>query len=73
MTETRDRFMTQKRSIAARVWLGLAVLCTGVLPGTCELRMKDALVNGTKTWVAGSLLNPDTITDLALGDATDEE
>ncbi len=63
--------MRQTHRFRTRVWLGLAVLCTGVLPGTCELRAKDAFVNGTKTWLTSTLLNPEYISTLAFTDATE--
>jgi hypothetical protein len=38
----------------ARVWTLLAaVLAGGTLFGTCELRVRDALVNGSKSFLLG--------------------
>jgi hypothetical protein len=52
-------------------WLALAALCSGTLAGqTCEIRTKDALVNGTKTFVSSVLLDPNNFTDLFLPDDT---
>ena len=42
-----------------RTWLALVVLCAGgLLPGTCMLRTKDAIVQGSQTFLASVLLNP---------------
>jgi hypothetical protein len=52
-------------------WLALATLCSGTLAGqTCEIRTRDALVNGTKTFVSGVLLDPTNFTDFFYQDTT---
>jgi hypothetical protein len=52
-------------------WLALATLCSGTLAGgTCQIRTKDALVNGTKTFVSSVLLDPNNITNLFYQDTT---
>ena len=59
--------MSRRRSGRAGTWLTLAVLCGGgLLPGTCLLRTRQAAIDGTKSFVASVLLNPDNISDLPL-------
>lgn len=63
--------MTQTHGIRTRAWLGLAVLCTGLLPGTCEIRAREALIEGTKAFVADALLDPANLSDLPFEDVTE--
>lgn len=50
-------------------WVALAALCGGLLPGqTCMVRTRNAVVDGTKAFVTGVLLNPDNLADLAFED-----
>ena len=52
-------------------WLALATVCSGTLAGqTCEIRTRDALVNGTKSFVSSVLLDPTNLTDLFYQDNT---
>ena len=47
----------------------LAVVCAGgVLPGTCMIRTKRALVDGSKSFLTNVLLDPANIADLPFED-----
>ena len=47
---------------SARRWVALAaILGGGLLPGTCMIRSKQALVDGSKSFLANVLLNPNNI------------
>ncbi len=59
--------MRQRPFKRAKAWLTLAVLCGGgLLPGTCMLRTRQAAIDGSKSFLANVLLNPDNIADLPL-------
>jgi hypothetical protein len=50
---------------SARRWVALAaILGGGLLPGSCMIRSKQALVDGSKSFLASVLLNPNNILDL---------
>ncbi len=55
----------------SRVWLALVVLGTGLLPGTCMIRTRSALIDGSKSFLANTLLNPDNLGDLPFEDVAD--
>jgi hypothetical protein len=47
----------------------LAVICAGgVLPGTCMIRTKRALVDGSKSFLENVLLDPENLADLPFED-----
>jgi hypothetical protein len=62
--------MTPTRQYRVRAWLGLALLSCGLLPGTCAIRAKEAFVDGTKLFIADTLLNPSNISELSFEDVT---
>ncbi len=48
-----------------RSWVALAAVCGGgLLPGSCAVRTKRALVDGSKTFLSDVLLNPENLADL---------
>jgi len=62
--------MAQHR-FTRRTWIALAaVLGGGTLPGKCELRARDALVTGSKSWLATTLLDPNLIAGLTGSDTS---
>ncbi len=52
-----------------RKWLALAVVCAGgLLPATCMLRARSAIIDGSKAFLANTLGNPSNFTFLAPGE-----
>ena len=52
-----------------RTWIVLAAVCGGgLLPGTCMIRTKQALVDGSKSFLANVLLDPENLADLPFED-----
>ncbi|HUU81986.1 MAG TPA: hypothetical protein VM243_00660 [Phycisphaerae bacterium] len=61
--------MRSTHRFGLRTWIALATLFGGgLLPGTCEMRSKQALVDGSKSFLTSVLLDPGNITDLAFQD-----
>ena len=61
--------MMQTHRFRVRAWIVLAAACAGgLLPGTCMIRTKDAVVSGTKTFLADVLLNPENLSDIPFED-----
>lgn len=55
----------------ARTWIVLAVVCAGgLLPGTCMIRTKQALIEGSKSFLNDVVLNPANIADLPFDQLT---
>lgn len=51
-----------KRALKAQLWItAAAVFGGGTLAGTCELRARQAAIDGTKSFVANVLLNPTAV------------
>lgn len=63
--------MTPTHRFRVRAWLGLALLSCGLLPGTCAIRAKEAVVDGTKFFIANTLLDPSNISELPFEDVTE--
>ena len=54
-----------------RTWIALATFCAGgLLPGTCAIRTKRAIVDGSKSFLSDVLLDP---ANLAAGTTPDEQ
>ena len=61
--------MKTRHRVKARVWAVLAMVCGGgLLPGNCMIRTKQATIQGSKTFLANVLLNPENLTGLPYGD-----
>jgi hypothetical protein len=70
MKATPRRSRTSYRPMQhALVWLS-AVIAGGTVFGTCEIRLHDALINGTKLWIS-QILDPSNIDFTADGDTAE--
>jgi len=66
--------MRGQASRSARIWTMLAVLAAGgLLPADCVGRARQAYVDGTKSFLASTLFNPEFILDSAFPQEQDEE
>ena len=63
--------MSQHR-LTIRTWITLALIAGGgLLPGTCMIRTKQALIDGSKSFLANVLLDPENISDLPFEEAVE--
>ncbi|MCP4249098.1 MAG: hypothetical protein GY778_18805 [bacterium] len=63
-----------RKPIVRRAWLGLALIgAGGILPGQCMVRSKQAVVDGSKSFLSAVLLDPDNYTNLPFADLTGDE
>lgn len=61
-----------RNSSKGRFMMALAVTFGGgLLPGTCEIRTREAFIDGSKSFLANVLLNPANFTDLIIDSTTD--
>ncbi len=66
--------MQANHRFTVRTWIALAAFCAGgLLPGTCAIRTKRAIVDGSKSFLSDVLLNPANLADLAAGTTPDDE
>ncbi len=64
--------MTVQHRFRVRTWITLAAIAGGgLLPGTCMIRTKEALIQGSKTFMASTLLSPGNISRLPFDEAID--
>jgi len=57
--------MNKRGDLRVRAWLALAVLCGGgLLPADCMLRTRQAVIDGSKSFLVNVLLNPENLADL---------
>ncbi|MHC4064563.1 MAG: hypothetical protein ACYSUI_08700 [Planctomycetota bacterium] len=64
--------MIRRHRFKVRTWITLAAIAGGgLLPGTCMIRTREALVQGSKSFLANVLLNPQNIADLPFDEAAD--
>ena len=55
-----------------RAWLTLALIAGGgLLPGTCMIRTKQALIDGSKSFLTNVLLDPGNISELPFDEAVE--
>ncbi len=69
---TENKPITQQNSTRTRIWLyGATVLGGGLLPATCETRIHDAFVDGSRNF-AFAVLDPSNIDGFPFGALLDD-
>ncbi len=52
-----------------RAWIALAVICGGgLLPGTCAIRTRQSIIDGSKTFLGSVLLDPELLSGFSFDD-----